>query len=227
MSQTASVSIKPPGNGEIWVPCGKCDRVTCHKVLTVVESNDQSPDGDIYVQDNYMTVQCQGCKTLSFCHESWCSENVDYDPKTGDMVEVPIRKVYPSRIAGRPEMEKVYLCPQGVYQIYKETHAALCNKLPILVGIGIRAIVEAVCKEETAEGSSLEKRIESLNSMGLITADGTKILHNLRFMGNEAAHTVKAHTEAELDTAFIVIEHLLKGVYIIPKKAGNLPQSKK
>jgi hypothetical protein len=44
-------------------------------------------------------------------------------------------------------------------------------------------------------------------------------------MGNEAAHETKANTEEELFTALEVVEHLLKTVYIIPRKAIKLKKA--
>jgi hypothetical protein len=43
-------------------------------------------------------------------------------------------------------------------------------------------------------------------------------------MGNEAAHEVTAHSEADLMTALDVIEYLLKGAYILPRLAAKLPK---
>ena len=70
---------------------------------------------------------------------------------------------------------------------------------------------------------NLENQINDLITAGVITADGGRILHSLRFMGNKAAHEVKAHTPEELGIAMDVIDHLLLGVYILPDKAKRLP----
>lgn len=41
-------------------------------------------------------------------------------------------------------------------------------------------------------------------------------------MGNKAAHEAKANSEAELGIALDVVEHLLRGVYILLKRAAQL-----
>jgi hypothetical protein len=122
-------------------------------------------------------------------------------------------------------MRHLDLLPAGVHRIYNETHRALCEGLPVLTGIGIRAIVEAVCNEKGAAGKNLEQQIDSLKTMSLITPDGASILHSLRFMGNKAAHEVKPHTPEELATAFDVAEYLLKGVYVLPELGNKLPKA--
>ena len=226
MSQTASIKGGKPDQ-EVWIACGSCDRTTNHKALAVVEWEDSSSDGDITVWRSYMIVICQGCRTVSFCIQSTCSEDMGHDSYTGEPYLVKRYELYPSRVTGRPEMDSINEVPFGICSIYRETRSALCSEQPILAGIGIRAIVEAVCTDRGATGKNLEKSIENLATMKIVTEEGAKILHSLRFMGNDAAHEVKAHTIDELNIAFGVIEYLLHGVYIMPKQAAKLPQKKK
>ncbi len=222
MSKTAKTNIVTPTGKEVWVACGTCNAETCHSVLANVSQSDSSPDGEIQVWNEYLTIQCQGCKTVSYCHEYSCSEDYDFNEETQQMENSTTQKLYPSRLLGRQELESLYDLPHGLYRIYKETHAAICNKLNILAGIGIRALVEAICNEKAAPGGNLAARIDGLVTLGLITADGAKILHSIRIMGNKAAHEAKANGEAELGIALDVVEHLLRAVYILPKRAAQL-----
>ena len=121
-------------------------------------------------------------------------------------------------------MASTYLLPFPLPNIYKETHAALVNQQPVLAGIGIRALVEAVCNDQAAQGKNLEQKIDGLMNMGLLTKDQAEFLHGLRILGNEAAHEVKPHKEDTLGAAMDVVEHLLKTVYILPVQAKKLPQ---
>jgi len=216
--------VDSPKGQEVWVACGTCGKVTCHQALTVVATSDESPDGDIRVWDDYLTIQCGGCRTVSFCVESRCSEDIDYDPRTGQEYQSVSHRVYPNRIAGRSELEHSHLLPHVTYRIYEETRAAISNDQPVLAGIGIRAIVETICKARSATGGNLKAQIDDLAAMGVITKDGATILHSLRFMGNSAAHEVKAHSRDELIIALDVAEYSLKGVYILPKLAEKLPK---
>jgi hypothetical protein len=172
--------------------------------------------------EEFQIVQCGGCQTISFS-DQYQSAIRDPDDEIIEVIDATI--VYPSAVP-QASMSGTNEVPESVRRVYVETHAALCNKLPVLAGIGIRAIVEAVCKDRSALGANLEKRIDSLAAKGFVTPDGAKILHSLRFMGNDAAHEVKQHEEAELATAFLVVEHLLQTVYVIPEKAKDLLKSK-
>jgi len=221
MPEFRSVKANHASGKEVWVACNECDRKTCHLIITSVSGEFDYGGDDVY--ENFNVIQCQGCKTLSFLHESRYSGDM-YENEEGDMVINPTQTIYPNRIAGRSLMPGHHLLPSNVQKIYLETHTALCNNIKIITGIGIRGIIEAVCKEKSAQGSNLKEKIDALRSMGLITVDGAQIFHSLRFMGNNAAHETIAHTDDELNTAFEVVEYLLNGVYILPSRAASLPR---
>ncbi|MFB3896168.1 MAG: DUF4145 domain-containing protein [bacterium] len=218
MSRSSIIQVANPEGKEIWVPCERCGKETVHLALTKVKLHDESEDGDIQVWHQYYTIKCLGCKTVSFCEEHQCTE--DCDPWSGELIN--FQSVYPCRIACRPLLDDIYDLPQGVATIYKETHKALSDKLAILAGIGLRAIVEAVCNERNTQGNNLNEKIDDLNKQGILTKDACDILHAIRLLGNDAAHKTQGNTEKELFTAFEVVEHLLKTVYIIPQKAKKL-----
>ena len=140
----------------------------------------------------------------------------------GEIEHYTTTKLYPGRVAGRPLLDDYYMLPHGIVSIYKQTHEAISSGQSILAGIGLRAIVEAVCEEKKATGPNLLKRIDDLVGKGVVTQSGVDILHSIRLMGNASAHEVKPNTEEELTTALEVVEHLLLGVYIIPHKAQKL-----
>ena len=224
MDEPLSQETGCPEASFVRIQCGRCDTDTRHKVLAETDTHWQDDDGqvDVWIQDQI--VQCQGCLTVSFCQASKCSEEWEHDPNTGETYLPVTRKLFPNRIAGRSMMRDAYSLPHGVYKIYAEAHGALCAELQIMTGLGIRAIAEAVCKDKTVAGGNLAEKIDSLAKVGLITKAGATILHSLRFMGNAAAHEMRAHSQKELNAAFNVIEHLLQTVYIIPKQAEELPE---
>ncbi len=224
MTKNASVNLNSTKDRERWLPCSECDGRTNHKVLASANTSeivDRRYDTEYY--ENYEIVQCQGCKTISF-RKAWRdSQDLSCD-EVGDIYDIWYDELYPGRVAGRRILRLSSQLPPQIVSIYIETHAALCNKLPILTGVGVRALIDVVCKDKSTQGATLEQKIDSLETMGVLTKDGADILHSLRIMGNEAAHEVKPHSEEELNIAFDVVEHLLEGVYLLPKKAANLPK---
>lgn len=219
MDYKTSTKLNEEQGKEVWVDCAGCDNATKHEVLFSVGLHHDSED--IQARESYQIVRCRGCETVSFRLVSSNSEDFDYGAD-GYIDYLERKEVYPPRIAGRSKLKDDGLLPYEVEKIYQETHAALCMNLRILAAVGIRALVEAVCAEEEAQGETLEKKIDSLVGAGVLTTSGAEILHGLRFMGNAAAHEVKRHSLSDLGTAFDVAENLLQNVYILPEKASRL-----
>jgi hypothetical protein len=224
MSRFASVELNGTQNKEIWLPCSKCDGQTSHKVMLSINASEVvNPNDEFNFWEDYEVVQCQGCKTISF-RNAWRA-SVDLIPDGEGGYEFNEQEIiYPGRVAGRHQLRNSLQLPSKILGIYNETHAALCNELHVLTGMGIRALIEAVCKDKSATGVSLQNKIDSLVSVGVLTSDGAAILHSLRNMGNDAAHEVKPHSKEELNVAFDVVENLLESVYLLPLKAKKLPK---
>jgi len=75
-------------------PCPSCTRDTSHTVLAAVNSRDYDNDGLAFFLNHYLTVKCNGCGTISFCHISKCSEEENHDAQ-GRPYLIPHKKHYP------------------------------------------------------------------------------------------------------------------------------------
>jgi len=205
---------------EYKIACTKCDGETYHKVIHSVHVHESENDIDVW--NDYEIVSCQGCKEISFRSNFVCSEDINYDPETGEQYLDENIELYPNRIAGRKQVKDMYLLPPKVQAIYKETHGALCARLHILASAGIRALVESVCVEKEAEGRNLERKIDDLVSKGILTHVSATTLHNTRLLGNRSIHELAPASYEELDIAMDIVENLVKNVYVIPEKAKRL-----
>lgn len=202
--------------------CRECSRETLHSIVSsFIENGDEDCGNGNYVDWRYQnqTIQCLGCESVSFRIISTCSEDVEYDHDGRYQVETT--KYYPGRSEGLKGIN-TYLLPSSIQQIYKETVLSIENEQYVLAGIGIRALVETICKDLNAKGSDLNKKINSLENMSIVTQEGAETLHKLRVLGNEAAHEVKAHNSMQLELAMKIIEHMLDGTYIIPNKVRQV-----
>lgn len=203
--------------------CRNCDSFTNHKVLTSIETNWGDDDVEIYGTDMFEIVECLGCDSVSFRLASINSEDVEsYNEETGKTNYKIDEELYPNRIAGRKEIEDTHLLPPKIIKIYKEVHKALCSRLRILAGIGIRVLVESVCRGKEANGSNLENKIDDLVINGLLTKENAEALHATRLLGNRLAHEVIQPKDEVLEIAMDIVENLLMSVYIIPEKAKRL-----
>lgn len=227
MDRKVSINLDKTKDDEYWISCSRCATETAHRVIVSVESedrkdrnySDEDDDEWFVLWDRYEIIQCLGCKILSL---RW--ESVDQEGWTGsdDSITYKNLATYPHRITGRHPLRDVQVVPSKVQKIYRETYQALSQKQFILAGIGIRALVEAVCKNREAKGRNLVQKIDGLVNQGVLTSQNAQFLHHLRQMGNKAAHEVEPHSLEELLIALDIVENLLSNVYILPFFASRI-----
>lgn len=205
-------------DAEIEVECVNCKVTTIHRVLTSVETIHSIADDMSRVANDHQIIQCQGCRNISFRNRWVIAEPDHHDPTMEHEDLFPPR---PNK-KHRKRMQDVQGLPKAVLPIYWEVLKAINGSQPILAGIGIRALVETVCRQKRAAGRTLEKRIDSLAAKGLLSTNEAKILHKLRHLGNRAAHAAAAPTPPTLTAALDVAEHLLQTVYVVPTVGRGL-----
>jgi Domain of unknown function (DUF4145) len=223
MAQVVTQEINKTQNSRSEVACIRCVGKTWHKVLVSVDSSGSLENEGINFEwsSAHQIIQCQGCDSLSYKSISTHSEDW-FDDEDGTIHNPETARLYPPRLEGRKGLGELSLfLPHRVRQIYEETSLALAVQAPLLAGIGLRALIEQVCKEKEADGKDLFKKIDSLVAKQVLTPSSASILHKVRSLGNEAAHEVKPHTEQQLSLAMDVVEHLLKDVYVLPTQAEN------
>ena len=221
MPKTIQYRLNETQHTEHDLPCQKCAGRTTHKALVTVDvrgSEGDDPHSFEWAIDHQI-VQCQGCKSVSFRSAGTGSDDY-WQVDEGGYEYAISEKLFPPRIEGRKGLgdDALYL-PSTVKLIYEETLTAMSAQAQILSAIGLRALVEAVCKERQAQGADLFKKIDSLVGQRVLTPAGAAILHRIRTLGNAAAHEAKPHNERQLALAMDIVEHMLKDVYILRKKA--------
>ena len=213
--------------GHIYrVPCLECTGKTDHSIVSSYQLQGDKEYGNFSFSwtENYQIIQCLGCKALSFRLSKTNSEDYAED-QDGELFEVEEESLYPARLEGIKHLKAdlIYL-PHQIRSIYEETIKALANQQPILTGIGLRALIESLCKDNNAEGKTLLTKIDDLVKLQVLTPADASILHSIRTLGNNAAHEAMPHRESQLQLAMTIVENLLRSVYILPLKVqASLP----
>jgi hypothetical protein len=109
----------------------------------------------------------------------------------------------------------------------------------MLCAAGLRASIEGLCaangvsdgpvEVQKADGtteikrkSNLEGKISGLSEKGLLTNKSAELLHEHRYIGNDAVHELSRPSDADLKTAIEIVEHMFESLYEIPEKAEAL-----
>lgn len=210
---------------EIEIQCRQCSLATDHKVLCSAEMT--GSDSHMNWGTSYEIIQCLGCKTVSFRTESGSSEDFHHyhDEYGNEQIEYSTtEKQYPQgrKISAGISGLDAFSLPEKVRVIYFETSQALTTDQPVLTGIGLRALIETVCKDKSASGKDLFNQINDLVEKKLLTPARADVLHQIRALGNTAAHEVKPHSSEQLALAMEVLDHLLEEVYVLPAKTARV-----
>ena len=206
-------------NQNIVSYCRNCCRRNNSKILS---EHSESHREDYQCDISYQVVECLGCNTKSFREVFYDLQSAYPTHDEGWVIPEDVT-FYPKVIEGHKEINDFWDIPTIVNTIYKEVLKALRDDSKILAGLGLRAAVEAVCKDLNITGKNLEIRINKLVTSGNISKNDAERLHGIRFMGNDAAHEIKTPSDATLSVALQIVEHLITSVYILKNKAnGNI-----
>lgn len=227
--------------------CGTCKADTNHEAVQTVDVRgreavrygpDESDCESISWSDNYQVIKCLGCDTYSFRHHSWFSEAEqyygpdDYDDGTSE-------RLYPQRGKDVLVARDLRNVPRNLRSIYKEVITCFNNDSPILCAAGLRASIEGLCEAngvadgpveitkpdgtvETKRKNNLEGKISGLSEKGFLTKKSADILHEHRYMGNDAVHELSRPSDGDLKIAIELVEHMFESLYEIPEKAEAL-----
>jgi hypothetical protein len=199
-------------NEAILAHCIFCHRKTRHDLQHEEKDLWESDDGHFWEETIYQLIRCRGCGSLSVRE---LSTDVIKTGREGE--QAYDEKLYPPRAAARERMGYAHDLPDPVKRIYGEVVNAMNAELALLSAIGLRTLIEAICHDQKAKGKNLERLIDSMAELGVLSKKQADILHSHRFLGNVAAHEITAPQPAELIAAIEIAETILKTLYVIPK----------
>jgi hypothetical protein len=166
-----------------------------------------------YVSDNYerraSIWSCAGCDEVTVerqvleqgeeeCGEYLPTRQQEYSP----------RKIFRNL---NPELN----------QLYGEVVACFNDDRLVLCTMGLRAMVEQVCRDKGLTEGKLEHRIDGLSKF-LSSPNVIEALHAFRVVGNDAVHELGALTRDDARAAIEVMEDLLNFLYDLDYRASQM-----
>lgn len=220
-------STNPPE--ELTIRCLSCQQETTHRVVAEHRRTDSSDD--MHLNLTWQITECAGCSTVTFVERSVFSEDLDEAGNTGErMLCHPKRDDHTRAIKPFPNV------PPNLRRIYREMMDCFNGDSPTLCAAGLRAIVDGICADQNVldgpvthpqtevvqRRDNLQGRIAGLAERNLLTRDHADILHQHRFLGNDAVHELAAPAVDNLQAAIQVIEHTLENIYELPITAQRI-----
>ena len=239
---TKKTELNKSMDAKLKVQCSSCKGETNHIVIQSVDCDGSElfcddengqPECMIEWSDCYQIIKCQGCDRISFRHVSWFSEARD------ESTDGSTTFLYPKRSAVTRAIKDYYNAPNALRRIYRETIECFNNEAWTLCAAGLRAIIEGICADrKIADGpvekvkpdgttqitrrENLEGKIAELGEMRILSKANASVLHEHRFLGNEAVHQLTQPSPAELTLAIEIMEHTMDDLYDVPDKAAEL-----
>lgn len=190
--------------------CHNCGHDTHHTIL--FSEKIVSGDTEYFWQQSYCVVKCCGCDELSFLRITEEEGFVDDD---GNVVQQ--YDTYPYTEGEVQSVEVNYL-PYSIRKVYEETIKAMNHGCSLLAAAGFRATIEAICKEKTITGQTLEQRINNLQKKGIITLQDRNRLHAIRFLGNDSIHDMKPPMKSDMYLLLEIVNNTLTSLYVLDEK---------
>ena len=215
--------------------CNSCERITNHTVLKEEKRDSQYEQEDVQIEmvGTWQIIECNGCESRSF-RETWIQS--DFTHGSGSPLEK--ETLYPMTEENIIRVIYYRNLPTQLRGIYIETVGAFNNEMFVLCAAGLRTIIEGVCNNKkivdgpidfVGKGTkpikrekNLQGRIGGLFENGFLTKQHTENLHEFRFLGNEALHTLDPPTKEELILAFDILHHTLHNIYELEGIATSL-----
>lgn len=161
-----------------------------------------APDRDVYFQ----IVRCVSCDSLSFRRY--------FRMRNRSEAGLDEEEIFPSRRLGMRQIDFTQIpLPINLLGLYIQTESAVWDGFGTLAAIGIRGLIEGICVDQKASGRSLDKKIDSLVSLGALNKRQAESLHTLRKIGNAAAHEAACFEPDEVALAWESLEMIVKCFY--------------
>jgi hypothetical protein len=199
--------------------CNICRNSTWHEIMA---DHEQAHHNYFWGADKLFRaqiLQCCGCDYFSFC----LTEHPFEFEENGEVTE----HIFPTREYKKREQKFFFSLPRTISKAYRQTNEAFDHELYLLAAIGLRTLVEAIVDDrlpETEYSSSIQSKIEALRKYFSDDVIGT--LHDFRFMGNKAVHSLEEPERLDIHRALNVIENIMAFFYGVEESARSYKKLK-
>lgn len=215
-----------------FIYCNLCKNLTKHQLKSFHKSFEISLDVDedenIFPIDKILYTHifwiCKGCEIATLEVES------RYEDEDAEPFDT---KYFPKRLI-KIRQPRIFLSiPKETNQTYHEIISSFNEKNYILAAIGIRAILEAICKDlniTDKDSFGLTGKLKILKEKHLFSESIINALDQFKFLGDGAAHKLIKPNFSEILTALNVLDDLMvhqyEARYNLEKSAERLHSAK-
>ena len=179
---------------EIKVFCRQCGGDRYHSTIAAKVESWSDEDTPTCAGETWAIVQCCGCRTLTFLHERWFSEDTvetDHGPEP-----IMHRTIYPPAPARKlPEWSSdnfilldIPVNDAWVFKLHQDVYDAIGLRSLHLSAMGIRAIVDHIVTWKAGDGGKFLDKLERMRDLALISPSEVNVFFSAFDAGSAAAH---------------------------------------
>ena len=183
----------------------------------------EDPDAGGVHEHKYSLWSCAGCEEATLEWEV-AYPGPDTDEKWQEMNDgFYFPQYFPPRSQSSIQGKQFQKLSPTLSKLYSEVITCFNQNSLILCTIGLRALIEAVCRDKDLKGRNLEEKVNGLIKL-LPSVNLIEALHAFRLAGNRAAHDgeIDALSRDETRQAIEVVQDLLNFLYDLDYKASQL-----
>ncbi|WP_158690381.1 DUF4145 domain-containing protein [Streptomyces sp. PsTaAH-124] len=224
LSEIEPVDGKPTAFGvkrQVYLRCPHC---AMHTSMQVVHRRDlqsltrKFTDGKKQHLTLFtITLTCDYCSANSLF--LWTAINPTEKKATARYETFELSQVYPE---AEPKPRQISTdAPPSVREVFSEAALTEAAGAYRLAGVGYRAVVEQITKEQGATGSNLHNRITSLAARG-VSQNIVDAFHEARVVGNDAVHDGLAYSAEEIADIAELIDEAVFILYVQPAQRARM-----
>ncbi|WP_265939761.1 DUF4145 domain-containing protein [Bacillus thuringiensis] len=227
--------------------CNSCDKKTNHYIVYCHETGESDEDnhGNFifgWNEKSYI-VQCAGCDQVGFIQVYTDSDMYSHESDS-EMYPSEDFKVFPPEIkkdyskAFQVEGKQFYKVPKDLLNLYNQIIEAFNSKAYILVGMGLRTMIEAICLDlgikkasvrnedgtvkydengKEIKSNTLHWKIQELVARQIILPKQAEVIDSLKDLGNRVVHEIESPSRVGLNKGIAIIEFMLEHTYDLEK----------
>lgn len=179
---------------------------------------------------DHSMLQCRGCETVFYLHDSWNDEEVEFwrdltGEEHGEMVRTKV--TYPKPVGQRPKwLELLGKRDPDLKNILQLVYTAVDTDCLILAAIGVRTAIDHATEVLGIDpAKTFAKKLDELKSGGWIGSTERDVLGVLTDAGSAAAHRGWQPDEDELRPLLTALEAFIHCAVLTGKEALKVKNS--
>ncbi|MNY93313.1 hypothetical protein D3C78_97230 [compost metagenome] len=194
-----------------FIFCLHCKTEIKHEFLIGLETQKNTEDDNYYSE--YDLLRCINCESITYRTDHYTADDMVQIPNQyGDLEWDRISRAtyYPTRdkeLANTAHV--IYLLPGSMQDTFNEVVTALNNRLEILSGLGLRTLLEQICKHFIID-DDLGRILQKFEDEGYISTKQRYLLDNIRYIGNDAAHRAESNSIGKHKLSLSILINLIQ-----------------